>query len=361
MPNFLNRVQKLQDSLTVDALLLEDPTDLFYLTGMDLSLGSLWAKPSGSILLVDARYIETCRKNCPIRVECTERKALADLIRLGELDDVQQLGFDASKTLFQTFEGWKNLLSQKKPTVKLVPLSSPLEKIRAQKDDEELQKLRDAATLGNEGFHFVLSLLKPGITETEVAQELEIFWRRKKAKGVAFDPIIAFGAHSSMPHYLPDSTPLKQQDSVLIDIGVTVNHYHSDMTRTVFIGDPSARWREIYEIVREAQARALNLCRPGTPMGDLDAAARGYIESRGFGPQFSHSLGHGIGLDVHEYPIIRQTGPIKNAPLLSGMVVTIEPGIYVPEFGGVRIEDTIVISEDGYENLTTPSKELAIL
>ena len=199
---------------------------------------------------------------------------------------------------------------------------------------------------------YVLSLLKEEISEAELALELEFFWKKRGAKKLAFDPIIAFGANSSMPHYRAGLAKLQSHTSILIDIGVVLSHYHSDMTRVVHFGTPTSVIEKIYSIVEEAKARALALCCPGTLVGELDRAARDWIASQGYGERFTHSLGHGVGLDIHEPPTIRDSGLYRTLPLQPGMVITIEPGIYLPGIGGVRLEDTVLITENGHENLT---------
>lgn len=174
---------------------------------------------------------------------------------------------------------------------------------------------------------------------------------KKGGQGVAFEPIIAFGENSAIPHHRASETRLSQGMTVLIDIGVKWKGYHSDMTRTLFWGEPPEIMREIYDIVQEAQMRALTICKPGTLIGELDSAARDYITSKGYGEKFLHSLGHGVGLEIHEWPLIRKREPYQSLPLQAGMVITIEPGIYLSNIGGVRIEDTIVITPTGYEIL----------
>ncbi|MCH9703190.1 MAG: M24 family metallopeptidase, partial [Chlamydiae bacterium] len=186
--------------------------------------------------------------------------------------------------------------------------------------------------------------------------ELEIFWLQNGAAGVAFSPIVAFGENSSKPHYHPQDRPLREDDAVLIDIGVTLDHYHSDMTRVLLPKDPDPKMVEIYAVVKEAQKRALALCKPKSVVADLDAAARDYITECGYGDHFVHSLGHGIGLEVHEAPRLYKEGADVDLRLEAGMAITIEPGIYLPGIGGVRIEDTVVITNEGHINLTNSPK-----
>jgi Xaa-Pro aminopeptidase len=354
----LDNLQSILKSHACDALLIEDSIDLHYMTGLDLSAGKLLVHLNGAHLLVDGRYLEMCRKKSPFPVWQMEPPSLDALLAAPEFSHIETLGFDTQKTTYKGFQVLQKTASlssshaPNKPPIILRPLDSPLQPLRAIKDESEISTLREAAELGSLGFDFVCSLLKEGITEIEVATELEIFWKRKGGRSVAFDPIIAFGSNSSMPHYRAGSGILMKNDIVLIDIGVNFRHYHSDMTRTFFYGKPHDRLLEIYEIVRKAQEAALALCCPGTLIGTLDSAARNLIAQAGYGPNFSHSLGHGVGLNIHEYPTLKNAPPYHSIALAKGMVITIEPGIYLPGIGGVRIEDTIVITNEGYENLT---------
>jgi Xaa-Pro aminopeptidase len=353
----LQRLHKLQASLknVCDVLLIEDAVNLFYLTGMHLSAGRLLVSAEETVLIVDKRYFELCGKLTFLKVWDTETHPLHVCFQTSSFDQAKTLGFDSSTT---SYKNYTKLLSLAETlSLTLVPIDRPLQQLRAVKDETELQRLKDAGALGSLGFDFVLSLLKEGISEIEIANELEIFWKKHGSKGVAFSPIIAFGVNSSMPHYRAGNTQLKQGDIVLIDIGVNLDDYQSDMTRTVFFGTPDPRLLEIYEVVKQAQQAALSLCRPGVSVEALDKAARELIASHGFGPQFLHSLGHGVGLEIHEYPVIKNPCPDGPINLIPGMVITIEPGIYIPQLGGVRIEDTIAITDEGYVNLTGRSTE----
>lgn len=205
------------------------------------------------------------------------------------------------------------------------------------------------------------SILRPGMSEIEAATRLEIFWKQKGAKGVSFDPIIAFGANSSMPHHRSGKTVLEQGMPILIDIGVHLDHYCSDMTRMVYLGEPAPEMAKIHDVAAKAQKAAIEMCRPGVRIGDLDLKAREIIDQAGFGPRFTHGLGHGVGLEIHEDPIVRNRPPHHDLLLEPGMVITIEPGIYFSGIGGVRIEDTLAITEDGHENFTCrPTAKLVL-
>lgn len=352
----LHNLQKNLQKMSCDALLVDDKTDLYYLTGLDLSAGILLAHTKGALLFVDSRYIELCRKNCPFPVELIETPNIASILAKPELAFIQRLAFDSEKTSYKAHERLAKSIK-----IELVPLDAPLKWQRMIKDEDEINTLRDAASLGSQGFDFLCSFLREGITEHECAIELEIFWKRLGSKNVAFDPIIAFGTHTSMPHYRVGNEPLKPGHIVLLDIGVNLKHYHSDMTRIAFFGKPDTRLLAIHAIVQKAQAAALALCLPGNTIGSIDSAARDLIAAHGHGAHFTHSLGHGVGLDIHEYPTIKKTAPFEQMPLSPGMVITIEPGIYLPDIGGVRIEDTIVITKDGYENLTKRSTDPVLL
>jgi Xaa-Pro aminopeptidase len=350
----LLNLQKAIKDISCDALLVDDAINLYYLTGMQLSAGLLLAYSQGAYLIVDGRYFENCKKNCPFPVLLAEpdQKTLIDLLQ-NKCSSVKNLGFSMEDTSYKSYlELQKCVGSIQDRTISLKPVSSLLKKLRTIKDAQEIEVLQAAAKLGSEGYDFVCSILKEGIAESEVAAELEIFWKRHGGKGLAFEPIIAFGANSSMPHYRAGDAKLKKDDIVLIDIGVNYKHYHSDMTRVVFFGDVDSELKKIYAIVKEAQQAALNLCKPGTLIGALDDAARRIITDKGYGEHFTHSLGHGVGLEIHEWPMLRNAASFRDMPLQVGMVVTIEPGIYLSGKGGVRLENTVVITDVGYLDLT---------
>jgi len=330
--------------------------NLYYLTGMKLSDGRLLVHEKGAHLFVDGRYYENCQRAKVCTVVRAEPGTFRDTLDSDDFQFIETLGFDGDNTSYNRYLRLREQLS-----VSLLALDNPVRAMREIKDDGEIALLREAAALGSEGFDFVCSQLREGITEEEVARELEVFWKRKGGKALAFDPIIAFGAHSSMPHYTVGSRDLREGDVVLIDIGVNLQHYHSDMTRVVFFGKPHPELLAIYRIVQRAQEMALALCRPGTSVGELDAAARDFIGGYGFGEHFTHSLGHGVGLEIHESPTLRNRLPHSEKVLEEGMVITVEPGIYLPGVGGVRLEDTVVIIKGGHENLTNrPLEPLTI-
>jgi Xaa-Pro aminopeptidase len=336
----MDRIKKVQERLEmlgVDLLVIDNPIDLFYLTGQELSAGRLVIAHDESTLYVDGRYYGSCKKALSMPVVL-----LAKENPLPSFEG-KRIGFDAGYTTYENFGKLEALKGER------VPLSSPIQAIRSVKELGEIESLRQAAELGSSGFDFVVSRLAEGMTEEKLAVELEIYWRKAGGQKLAFAPHIAFGENSAYPHYHVGKRGLRKGDLVLIDIGVVLNHYHSDMTRVVFFGEPAEELEKIYRIVHEAQLKALELCKPGTPLAELDRAARSLIEEAGYGEHFLHSLGHGVGLEIHEAPWIRKNAAGK---LQEGMVVTIEPGIYLEGLGGVRLEDTVVITAEGFENLT---------
>lgn len=348
--DYKKRLQKVKDlinELNCQCLIIEDPTNLLYLTGLELSVGKLYISQQATALVVDGRYFEKSRNQTVYPVMALDKFSFKEWAKTNH---IQTLGFDSHKTTYQVF---LNLLTScEELNISLIPLSSPLQQMRLIKDENEIDLLRKAAALANEGCQMVISSLREGITEEELAFELEFFWKKRGAKKLSFDPIIAFGKNSSMPHYRAGRTILKEGMHVLIDIGVVYQHYHSDMTRVVYFGKPDPRIQTIYAVVKEAKQKAIELCHPGTLIGELDRIARSFIVEKGYGEYFTHSLGHGVGLDIHEAPTIKTQGAFDQIPLESGMVLTIEPGIYLPEIGGVRLEDTLLITESGYDNLT---------
>jgi Xaa-Pro aminopeptidase len=351
--DYLKRVKRLHAVIKdsqLDLLIVDDLTNILYLTGLELSAGQIVLTPTEAFLIVDNRYYEKCCKQSPIPVKLLKDTPLKDFLK-DHLGASRTIGFDAETTSYKSYQDYQKIADEI-GSVQLKALPNVVRELRAIKDSDEQILLAQAATLGSKGFEYVRSLLKEGITEIQLATELEIFWKRQGGKKLAFDPIIAFGPNSSMPHHRASDRALKMDEVVLIDIGVNLDHYHSDMTRVVFFGRPLPELEKVYQIVKEAKEAALKICRPGVLIGDLDAAARKVISDKGYGPLFTHRLGHGVGLEIHELPNVHGVGPYKDVPLQPGMTITIEPGIYLPDVGGVRLEDTIIITENGYKNLT---------
>lgn len=339
--NYSQRLKKFQKSLkNGQACLIEKPLDLFYLTGLQLSLGKLYITSLDAHLFVDGRYLQVSQESHTIPVSLPGLKEEKEFLK-----GCNSLIFDSVFTTYQRYEKLKELKQN------LIPLPHPLKELKLVKSEHELQCMRKSAKVAWQGFKYIKKILKPGITEQEAVLEFEIFCKKQGAKELAFAPIIAFGPHTAMPHYHAGSAKLKKNDIALIDIGVVVDAYHSDMTRVLFLGHPNPALKKMYAIIKEAQKAALKICRAGVSVGKLDLAVRKVLAHEKMEQYFIHSLGHGIGLETHEPPRIKWNGEDKDLLLKANMVITIEPGIYIPGIGGVRYEDTIIITEDGYEPL----------
>lgn len=340
----INRMKKVQTTLSkwgVDAFVVTDPIDLYYLSGIKLSLGTIVVSKNKTALIVDSRYFEKCQKEASLPVLLAGPGVVGK-----ELSGYSSVGF-ASENL--TYSAYLKLQAEVSGT--LVALEYPMQQIRAIKEASEVAALEKAISLCYKGFDFVISRLHEGVTEESVAKDLQIYWLTHGADGLSFDSIIAFGKNSSMPHYRAGSTTLKAHDIVLVDIGVVVDGYASDMTRTFFFGKPDARLEEIYDIVLAAQEQSIESVRPEISCAELYEVSKKAIEKAGYGDKYLHGLGHGIGLETHEYPALKSVS--QSISLQPGMCVTIEPGIYLPELGGVRIEDMVLVTAEGHRNLTS--------
>ncbi len=337
--NHLERIKKLQKHLSlwkVDGCAIENPIDLYYLTGLDLSAGILLVFPKSFRLFVDGRYLEMVRNSGSIPCGALEEIPLA-------LKGKKKLAFDSLTTAYARY----SKLKQWGCALKAVP--GLVKGLRAIKSAAEIALLKKSGKLLYEGIRFVETLLKPGISEKEAARKFEIFCLEKGAERLAFDPIIAFGQNSAFPHHRAGSAILKKGDVVLVDAGVVIEHYRSDMTRMFFCGKEDPQLKKMYDTVRRAQSAALLLCRPGAMLEDLEFAANREVEEAGLEHLLAHGLGHGVGLEIHEFPRVNLKGEDRKVLLKEGMVITIEPGLYLPGKGGIRYEDTIIITDVGYE------------
>lgn len=345
--------QKKLQELNCDLFLIENPIDIFYFTGIDLSAGELWIHKKDLCLFVDGRYFEAAKEisHCPIR--SLKKEEMIFLFNSSPWKDTQRIGFDSLSTSFARFQALTLFFGEIKEESALIPIAGAVKKIREIKDESEIDLLRDSANLLARGFSFLKDQIEVGIEERELALAFEIFCKKEGAEALSFSPIIAFGENSAFPHHRSSQRKLKNGDTILIDIGVCLNKYCSDMTRVLFFGEGPSEITQIYSIVKEAHHEALKKCHPGTLIRDLDQAARSVIAKHGYEKYFLHSLGHGIGLEVHEYPSLKPSDDLSI--LKKGMVLTIEPGIYLKGLGGVRYEDTILITEAGFENFYSVS------
>ncbi|MGE5195789.1 MAG: M24 family metallopeptidase [Anaerolineae bacterium] len=346
------RFKKVQEALGTDAVLIEHPVDLFYLTGLSLSSGSLLIFKKEAYLFVDGRYFQEAKEKSLIKVALMSSSFFDVCLKQ---KNIKTIGFDSKETSYERFLQLRSFLKtfagQGSPLPKLVPTSNLLKEIRSIKDRDELDVLRQSAALAWKGFLHIKKILKIGITEREVARSFELFCLKNGAQKLSFEPIIAFGENSAKPHHRSSDRILKKGDIVLIDIGVMYNCYASDMTRVLLPSTAKANLLELFEVVEESKRAALEHCRPGIAIGKLDEIARCVMKKKGLEELFVHSLGHGIGLQTHEFPRLSSKGQDKDVILKVGMVITVEPGLYLPGVGGVRLEDTVIITRTGFENL----------
>ncbi|MFD0361098.1 M24 family metallopeptidase [Nocardia sp. GCM10030253] len=347
----------------VDALLVTDLVNIRYLTGFTGSNAALlvhsWDMRNAeerTVIGTDGRYLTQVAEQVPdLRAEI----ARATARRIVELAGEWQLGRVGYESHVVTVDQHHGFVEQRSG-LEFVATPGLVEQLRMVKDAYEVAQLRAACAAGDAGLAALLErgALRPGRTESQVARDLEWAMFEHGAEAVAFETIVATGANSAVPHHRPTAAVLAAGDFVKLDFGAVVGGYHSDMTRTFVLGAPTDWHREVYALVQESQRAGREALKPGAQVADVDAAARAVIESAGHGKLFVHGLGHGVGLQIHEAPGIAKTG---TGTLLSGVAVTVEPGVYFPGRGGVRIEDTLVVREGGPELLTNTSKDLTVV
>lgn len=337
-----SRIKKVKTDLP---LLIEKPSDLFYLTGLSFSKGRLLLTEDSATLFVDGRYFERAKKEAPCSTRLWEEFSETSL---------KELCFDSG---FVTYEGYLSL-KKELPSVRLTPKPNPIQDLRVIKEAGEIAKLKKAALLTWQGYRHIAEMLKEGVSEEELGLEFEFFCRKKGASGLSFSPIIAFGENSAYPHYRAGKARLKKGQSVLIDVGAILEDYCADMTRLVYFGDPDPRIAHFERLVKKAKEIAISRVKPGVCAGAIDQVVQDEFDRANVKQLYTHSLGHGIGLEAHEFPRLRFNGVDKDVVLKPGMVFTIEPGLYQPGVGGVRLEDMVIVTASGCENFFPDAKNL---
>ncbi len=353
------RIKKLQETLQGDfeAALIQTQSNRFYLLDFDSSdAGTLLILPSACYYFVDARYIESAENKVKTADVILQKNLYAQMKEILQKEGVGLVHIERECTLAQY-----DTLKEKLPEFafdKSDALTSALRRLRAVKDEEELCRIRKAQTITDACFAHILPRIAPGVREVDLMLEMEHFMRANGAESVAFDTIFLCGANTSLPHGRPGETRLKKGDFITMDFGAKYRGYNCDMTRTVALGKPSEKQREVYEVVKHAQWSALQNLRAGLISSEVDTVARDLIRKAGYAECFGHGLGHAVGIDIHEEP---RLSPLCDEKVLPGMVLTVEPGIYLPKQFGCRIEDTVVVGERGCEALPSSPKELLIL
>lgn len=348
LSEFINKLPK-----NVDGALIVSPESRRYFTGFNASDGFLFITKSGSVFLTDSRYIEAA-KNKIICCEVEEQKG--KLMDYAKRFNCKVLAVEADRLTVTQLKNLRKALHGIKLTT--VSTDKIIDSFRAVKNEAEIENICKAQRIAEAAFDHILGFIKVGVTEKEVALELDHYMLSHGADGLSFETIAISGANTSKPHGVPTDKKIEHGDFVTMDYGAVVNGYHSDMTRTVAVGAASDEQKKIYKIVFEAQLAVLRVLKNGVKCSDADKAARDVITEAGYGEYFRHSTGHGVGIEIHEKPFI---SPKSTAMLRSGNVVTDEPGIYIPGKFGVRIEDMALITENGCKNLTKAPKELIII
>jgi Xaa-Pro aminopeptidase len=349
------RLEHRFDALGVDAMLVTRPVNVRYLTGFTGTNGQVLVTPGGGVFLTDPRYEEQSRREVPdldreiYRSEVHVR--VAEVCRKGRIG---RLGFEAAGL---TYGAWRHL-EDALDRIEAVPVDNEVERLRWAKDADEVRLVERSQGVADVAFDRVVGKLVEGTTERAVAVELEVAMRQVGAERIGFDSIVAFGENAAEPHHRPGDRELRRGDVIVLDFGGVVDGYHSDMTRTVAFGDPGDGIREVYDAVLRAHLAGIDAVRPGITGSEADAAARTVVREAGYGEAFSHGLGHGVGLEIHEGPSLRDD---SEDVLPAGAVVTVEPGVYLPGVGGVRIEDMVSVEDSAGRPLPSAAKELLVL
>lgn len=341
----------LQDA-GLDALLITNPFNRKYMTGFTGTSGYVLIAGDRAALITDFRYIEQAAEQAKA-YEIIQHglNPLETILQTLQQWRIAKLGFEQDHFTYAEYLKYTNTMT----SIQFVVTNRLVERLRQIKDAGELKTIQAAAELADRTFEHILKQIRPGVSERDLALEIEFFMRKHGATSSAFDTIVASGERSALPHGVASERILQSGDFVTLDFGALYQGYCSDITRTVVLGKATDRHREIYHIVLEAQQQAIAQIRPGMTGKEADALARSVIERFGYGERFGHGTGHGIGLEIHEAPRLSRQGETRLEP---GMVMTVEPGIYLPGFGGVRIEDDIVITEHGARLLTHADKQL---
>ncbi|MCV2491460.1 Xaa-Pro peptidase family protein [Geodermatophilus sp. YIM 151500] len=348
----------------LDAVLVTNLLNVRYLTGFTGSNGALLLRTDGrDVFGTDGRYTTQAGVQVPDVELLVDRGTVAALARAAVRGGAGRLGFESHDLTVDGLASLERVLAEEadeRAVPELVSVRRAVEALRAVKDDGEIESLRRACAVADQALAELAAegALRPGRTELQVGRELDARMLALGAEAPSFETIVAAGANSAIPHHRPDGTELRAGDFLKLDFGATVDGYHSDMTRTLVLGEPADWQREVHALVAEAQAVGRAALAVGADVVAVDAAAREVIAAAGHGEHFSHGLGHGVGLEIHEAPGI---GPLGAGTLTAGMAVTVEPGVYLPGHGGVRIEDTLIVTDDVPELLTLTSKELLVL
>jgi len=341
----------------LDALIVGNGANLRYLTGFTGSSPPAWIGwwPDGALFFTDPRYTIQSKQEVSCRVRVSKGPLLPAIVKEAGRRKLRRIGFERSRI---TYDGYDFLRSNLPARSSPEPVAGLVEQRRMVKSESEIAAIRKSVETNSRAFEQAVAHVKPGVRENDLAAELEYRMRRLGAEKPSFETLVAGGVRSALPHAQPTSARLDAGSLVIVDMGAMQDGYASDMTRMLFIGRPGAKVKHTYRAVLEAQLAALAAVRPGISAGAVDRAARSVLKAHGLDKAFVHSTGHGLGLEIHEPP---RLGKRDKTRLQKGMAITIEPGVYLEGFGGIRIEDTVIVTETGCEVLTPTSKELRVI
>jgi len=348
-------VRKILDSNHLDGILFSSLENIRYLCGFTGSDGAFVLTQKEAFFLTDSRYWTQADEEVKGSQIIHYKKKMEGISSLISDLKLRRIGFESTSL---TFSLHQSLLKKLANESELIPLEDEIKNLRAAKDAQELTLIRSAIDTSSDAFLHVVGMLKEGVLEGEIAREMEFFMKTHGAEALGFDIIVASGKRSALPHGRASGKRIEKGDFILIDFGSSFEGYHSDQTRTLVCGKPSSDQEKVYRLVKEAHDRAIELIRPGIPIHEVDEAARGHIRKWGYGEYFGHGLGHGIGLAVHEDPAVNAD---NKGLIQEGMVFTVEPGIYLPDWGGVRIEDMVLVTPLGAEILTYLPSDLKVV
>ena len=354
----MTRLERLFENLPedVDSVLITSDINRRYFSGMKSSAGTIIAFRDKAYLIIDFRYIEKARRTVKA-LEVIEQKNLIHTISgLMKKHNALNIAIESRTMTVSTLAHLKSQLSSFN-FIDTDMLSNEIESLRAVKDETEIECIKKAQSIAETAFEKILKFIRPDVTERQVALELNRIMFEEGAEDISFDTIVLSGKNTSMPHGVPSDKKIQNGEFVLMDFGAVYNGYHSDMTRTICVGEPSPEMRKVYDIVLKAQLSALDYAKAGITGTQLDKIARDIISEEGYGNCFGHALGHSVGLEIHESP---NASPASKTILRVGNIITIEPGIYIEGKFGVRIEDFVILNENSCENLTKSAKNIII-
>jgi Xaa-Pro aminopeptidase len=353
----INRLQKLRQKLAekeLEAIFISQPENIYYLSGFDGSAGFLLITPQEAILATDFRYIERVKRQSPDYTIFQITNDMANWFPelISELS-LQKLGFEAKYVSLATYQQLSEILKKMTSPPKLVPMDGLVESLRIIKELEEIELITQAAEISDKAFRYIEDFIRIGMSEAGIAWEIERFMRENGSQVPPFEVIVASGPNTALPHAKPSQRALQSGEPVLFDFGAKIDGYSSDISRTICLGTPDDTFKKVYDIVLGAQLTALAMIKEGMTSEQGDSLARTVITEAGYGESFGHALGHGVGLAAHEAP---RLGPSSTETLASGMVFTVEPGIYLPGWGGIRTED-LVVMENGQVRVISKARK----